>query len=78
MSYPYVPNQAIAESIMRYLGRGIEATLGEIVRYVRNDYGHVSERSVSRYLAALTRHGAVARTGSPTAYMYARAPKLSN
>lgn len=57
----YLPSLALADSILRALGRGIELRAGEITNHVRNDYGSVSYRNVLRYLSAMARRGDVVR-----------------
>lgn len=71
----FQPPNLIAESIMRCLGRGIEAELGDIHRYVSNDYGRVTTRTINRYLAMLICGGLVTRCGVRGHYTYQRATK---
>jgi len=67
---------AIHESVLRAIGRGVEATFGEIARGVQNDYGRVTHRSVSRHLADAVAAGELKRVGIPGHFLYSRAPAL--
>lgn len=68
----YVPNQALADSILRALGRGQELRLRDVGNYVRNDYGTVSWRAISRYLSAMVRRGDVLAGGVRNNHSYQR------
>lgn len=69
------PKRTLSDSIMRYLGRGVASEFIDLFNSVCNDYGRVSQRTVSRYLRMLVDEGLVTRRGVPGHYVYERATK---
>lgn len=69
-------SSTLVQSILKALGRGLlELGLQDIHRKVKNDYGEVTDRSISRHLETLVRHGDVIRLGDNVPYLYKRARK---
>jgi hypothetical protein len=62
--------RACAEAVLRAVTRWEEKTLAEVVDAVRNDFGSVTERTVSRYLALFARRGVIIKLGENVPYLY--------